>query len=164
MGFTVGLFAGGHFLAGFLRMTMRVLPLGVRFNSMKKRLCFIPVLLLLLSGCHKQATQPVAQIPDAGDSNAPAAAQADGSHPAAPLPPPPAVVAANADNIVRENVSGEVDPFLTQQLRIFVDQYNRIPQSFAEFAGHRLDSMPRAPEGMKYVIDRATVEVKSIPK
>jgi hypothetical protein len=78
------------------------------------------------------------------------------------LPPPPAVVAARADNYVRQNVEGQVDGFLTEQLRTFIQQKQRFPESFVEFAAARLDSVPRPPEGKRWVIDAATVQVKSV--
>jgi hypothetical protein len=79
------------------------------------------------------------------------------------LPPAPPKVAANADNYVRENVTGTVEPNLTAQLRSFVQKYGRLPQSFTEFANRGLDSMPRPPEGSKWVIDAPNQQVKAVP-
>ena len=62
------------------------------------------------------------------------------------------------------SVNGQVDPFLTSQLQIFISRNGRMPQSFTEFARQRLDSMPVAPAGMKFVIDSADSRVKIIPK
>jgi hypothetical protein len=42
---------------------------------------------------------------------------------------------------VHENVAGEVNPFMSGQLRIFVQQKGRMPVSFTEFANTRLDSI-----------------------
>jgi hypothetical protein len=42
---------------------------------------------------------------------------------------------------VHENVAGEVNPFMSGQLRIFVQQKGRMPVSFTEFANMRLDSI-----------------------
>jgi hypothetical protein len=72
-------------------------------------------------------------------------------------------VAANAENSVRENVAGEVDQFLTSQLRTFVQEKGRLPASFAEFAKARLDSIPRPPAGTKWVIDAPSQQVKAVP-
>ena len=77
-------------------------------------------------------------------------------------PPPPRYVTANADNILRQNVVGDVDSFLTGQLRIFVQKKNRMPDTFSEFVSARIDSMPRAPEGKRWVIDSSTIEVKAV--
>ena len=86
-----------------------------------------------------------------GGTPAPAAAQ-----------PVPKYITAHAQNEPAQNVIGEVHPFLTQQLQIFVQQKSRMPQSFAELAGARLDSVPSAPAGKKWVIDTASVQVKAV--
>jgi hypothetical protein len=57
-------------------------------------------------------------------------------------------------------IDGVVDPFLTAQLRIFVQEKGRLPETFAEFAGARLDSVPRLPKGLHFAIDPTTQEVK----
>jgi hypothetical protein len=59
-------------------------------------------------------------------------------------------------------LEGQADPFLTQQLRVFIEQKGRLPADFAELARTSLDSRPRAPAGMKWVIDAATREVKLV--
>jgi len=115
-----------------------------------------------LLGCHKKEAEVVNQAQNPSDlgtpvNNAPAGKAAE------PSPPPPPKVAANAENSVRENVTGTVDPNLTAQLRSFVQKYGRLPQSFTEFANRGLDSMPRPPEGTKWVIDAANQQVKSVP-
>jgi hypothetical protein len=79
-----------------------------------------------------------------------------------PLPPPPPAVAARADNVLRPAVIGDVDPFLTSQLRDFVSKQGRLPESFSEFATLRLDSIPRPPAGKKWVIDVAGMQVKAV--
>jgi hypothetical protein len=109
---------------------------------------------LVLGGCKKKEPSPVAPGTNA---NAVAAA------PQQPLPPPPAPIAAVAQNAPQQAVAGEVNAFLTQQLRIFVQQKGRLPNSFAEFAATRLDSTPGAPSGKKWVIDASTREVKAVP-
>jgi hypothetical protein len=135
---------------------------------MKSLLVFLSI--CLLAGCHKKPTPEAA--PAANPAAAPAETAAAGqvsanppvpAAPAKPLPAPPPSVAARADNYLRENVQGVPDPFLTGQLRTFVEQKHRMPESFAEFAGLRLDSIPRPPEGKKWVIDTATLEVKASP-
>jgi hypothetical protein len=59
---------------------------------------------------------------------------------------------------------GVVVPFLTTQLRIFIQEKGRLPQSFAELAGARLDSVPRLDPGLTFIIDPATQEVKIVRK
>jgi len=61
-------------------------------------------------------------------------------------------------------LEGQVDPFLTQQLRVFVQQKGRLPADFDELARTSLDSRPRAPAGMKWAIDPATQEVKAVKR
>jgi len=78
-------------------------------------------------------------------------------------PPPPAYIAATARDAPAQNVSGAVHPFLTEQLRLFIRDHGRLPASFTELARARLDSVPRPPEGRKWVIDAATREVKAVP-
>jgi len=80
-----------------------------------------------------------------------------------PAPPPPSrVVNARALNPVRQNVTGEVDAQLTEELRTFIQQKKRMPQTFSEFATVRLDSVPRPPEGKKWAIDSESLEVKAV--
>ena len=65
-------------------------------------------------------------------------------------------------NGVERALEGQVDPFLTQQLRVFIEQKGRLPADFAELARTSLDSRPRAPAGMKWVIDGTTRESKLV--
>jgi len=110
-------------------------------------------LAVFLAACHKKdaAVSPTPSASDTGVTG----------EPAKPLAPPPKSVTANAENNVRENVGGEVDQFLTSQLKIFIQNKGRLPVSFAEFASARLDSIPRPPAGTKWVIDAANQQVKS---
>jgi hypothetical protein len=71
-------------------------------------------------------------------------------------------VTAVAENQPAAGAAGEVNEFLTTQLRLFIQQQRRLPADFAEFARARLDSVPRPPEGKKWVIDRATQTVKAV--
>ena len=146
---------------------------------MRTLLWIIPAVAIALVGCHKNPDATAPQASPTGGETAPQASPTGGETAAAAAPPasdsgtspnfaptvpPPGYVSANADNFVRENVNGEPDVFLTSQLRVFIQQYNRMPQSFAEFAARRIDSMPRAPEGKKWVIDSTTQEVKAVSK
>lgn len=104
-------------------------------------------------------------MPGCGKHKEPGAASgsSDASGPSdKPIPPAPANVTAHTQNAPAENVVGQVDPFLTQQLRIFMQQKGRMPQSFAELASTRLDSIPNPPLGKKWVIDTASREVKAV--
>jgi hypothetical protein len=120
--------------------------------------------LLLFLGCHKKQAAADAGTNPEGSSTAASADQAQGQPVSnKPLPPPPPPVAANANNAVQAGVNGQVDPFLTTQLRIFMNQTGRLPQSFAELASRRLDSMPVPPQGTKWVIDSSDSQVKAVP-
>ncbi len=61
-------------------------------------------------------------------------------------------------------LTGEVHPFMTSQLRSFIEQSGRAPTNFTELARTRLDLVPRAPPGMTWVIDYTTKEVKLVPR
>ena len=103
---------------------------------------------LALLGCSKQPEPPAG-----------GAAQKPGEPAAGPSPN---YVTATAQNALAENVTGEVNTFLTEQLRIFIREKRRMPESFAELARVRLDSVPRPPQGTKWVIDKATQQVKAV--
>jgi hypothetical protein len=59
-----------------------------------------------------------------------------------------------------EMLTGAVHGFMTQQLHIFIQQQGRMPETFLEFANARMDSVPAAPPGFRYDIDRQTIQVK----
>lgn len=126
------------------------------------RFVVLALAALVILGCHKKEAEVVNQSQNPADLGTPVATSPDGK-PAEPLPPPPPKVAANADNYVRQNVNGAVDPGLTAQLRTFIQRNGRLPQSFTEFANRGLDSLPRPPEGTKWVIDAPNQQVKSVP-
>jgi hypothetical protein len=126
---------------------------------------FIFLILLAVlaeTGCHKKESLPAAAAAPAftADATNETAAVAD----SAKLPPlPPTYIATKADNVVHQTAAGEVDSFMTRQLHIFVQQKGRMPVSFTEFANTRLDSVPRPPDGTKWVIDATAVQVKAVP-
>ena len=126
------------------------------------RFAALVLLAFALLGCHKKQADVVNQSQNPSDLGTPVIAAPDGKG-AEPTAPPPPRVAANAENSVRENVTGTVDPNLTAQLRSFVQKYGRLPQSFTEFANRGLDNMPRPPEGTKWVIDAPNQQVKAVP-
>jgi len=126
------------------------------------RFAALALLAFALLGCHKKQAEVVNQSQNPSDIGTPVNTAPAGKA-AEPLPPPPPKIAANADNYVRENVSGQVDPALTAQLRAFAQKYGRMPQSFTEFANRGLDSMPHPPDGSKWVIDAPNQQVKAVP-
>ncbi len=124
-------------------------------------------------GCHKKAAAPpsdqiatTTEAPATTQEQAPSAPQSTPVpvvQPAKALPPPPPSVAARAENNLRQNVTGEVNAFLSTELRNFVQLKHRMPDSFSEFASVRLDSIPRPPDGKKWVIDIEALQVKAVP-
>src|SRR5207253_2833938 len=75
---------------------------------------FLSLIGVVLAGCHKK--------PAGGSASSPVSEGAAGDPAATPapkLPPAPPSVTANAENNVQQKVEGEVDPFLTGQLRAF---------------------------------------------
>ena len=69
---------------------------------------------------------------------------------------------AAATPAANQPLDGQVDPFLTQRLRAFVQQKGRLPADFGELARTSLDSRPRPPAGTKWAIDPVTQEVKAV--
>jgi hypothetical protein len=134
----------------------------INFSASSNSVCLIGLLAAGLAvGCHKAETAVQASPPQAdATTTAPADAASSAATPAnAPLVPG---IAARTDNAVHDSVNGEVNAFLTRQLRVFVQQKGRLPSSFNEFARTRLDSIPRPPAGKKWAIDATTGEVKAM--
>src|ERR1041384_4009857 len=120
---------------------------------------------MALIGCGKhqaaQTTQPAPQADSVASVDSPA--QNPASPAGVPGDPPPEVRArtvsrpspqtqSRPENVIRESVVGEVNHALTQQLHLFIAQKGRMPDNFTEFANTRLDTVPRPPEGMRWVI------------
>jgi hypothetical protein len=120
---------------------------------MRHVILVVATVSLVMSGCKKAADSAPTQTNLAGANPVPTAQ---------PLPPPPAPVAAVAENAPQQTIAGQVDPFLTEQLRIFVQQQRRLPSSFAELAAKRLDSIPGPPPGTRWAIDASTMQVKAV--
>lgn len=139
---------------------------------MKKGLFVLCVAVIATGGCHKKQPTTAVEPPPPQQAETPAAPSEPGAAPyvsapvasqsSKPLPPPPPSVAARAENYVRQNVQGDPDPFLSAELRNFVEMKHRLPESFSEFVNVRLDSIPRPPDGKKWVIDTAALQVKAV--
>ena len=63
-----------------------------------------------------------------------------------------------------ERYNGAVHAKLTMQLRMYIEKNGRMPDTFSEFANSAMDSVPLAPEGMKFVIDPSDRTVKAVKK
>lgn len=123
---------------------------------------FIGIVLLswmALTGCSREQSLPPDTPPAEPASEAAAPPPIPAAEPAAANPRPAAATTATGAAL-----NGVVDPNLTAQLKIFVQQRGRLPESFAEFAGARLDSVPRLGPGLMFAIDTATHEVKIVRK
>ncbi|MBI3415437.1 MAG: hypothetical protein HY043_08965 [Verrucomicrobia bacterium] len=63
-----------------------------------------------------------------------------------------------------EPLIGLVHESMTAQLKKFIEETGRMPKDFSEFAHAKMDSVPRAPAGLKFAIDETTQEVKLVRK
>ena len=145
--------SGHRILGKFYRCEMTLLKRSI--------LLLLTIGVGALTGCKREEASSPAGSPPAPTSTVKPAQSGSTAAPAA-AQPVPKYITAHAQNEPAQNVVGEVHPFLTQQLQIFVQQKGRMPQSFAELAGVRLDSVPSAPAGKKWVIDTASVQVKAV--
>lgn len=120
---------------------------------------------LALAGCSKKEPAAPGTVAAPAASDATVTAESPRELPAARRTSAPGQQAqppAAAANEAPEALVGTVHDFMTSQLRIFVQEKGRLPNDFAEFANARMDSVPRAPQGMKYAIDTTTQEVKLV--
>lgn len=120
----------------------------------------------LLVGCSKHGAPTskteekptTAQTPAADNSQPAPAATAPRSASAATNKKP----GANQPKGIGSGLVGPVHDFMTQQLRLFVQQKGRMPENFTEFTSARMDSVPRPPPGFRWAIDDRTLEVKLV--
>jgi hypothetical protein len=140
--------------------------LKAKLTSRNKNIAVSIALLaaaLVAMGCHKKAAPAGTATESSSVTNAAEGELANGPvAPPEPPQPPPREVLARADDKAHQAVVGEVDAFLTAQLRAFIQQKNRMPASFSEFTRARLDTVPRPPAGKKWVIDTESLEVKAV--
>jgi predicted small lipoprotein YifL len=126
---------------------------------------------LTLAGCGRKDPEPVTAIQ--ADPNAPNAPTSDpgqlsaaGGYTRLPTEStdptdPDDAIAAHPQAV--QPIEGRVHAFMTSQLRIFIREKKRMPESFAEFANARMDSVPFPPDGMEYAIDYHSRQVKIVP-
>ena len=138
------------------------------------KLLFASILItgLATAACaKKKSAAPEAAAPSTAVENvaAPDSAEPAANEPApirrraTPATPVPQAAPAQASS-VDEALVGAVHTFMTAQLRKFIEEKGRIPKDFSEFASSQMDSVPRPPAGMKFVIDETTQEVKVVKK
>jgi hypothetical protein len=130
------------------------------------KLLFASILIIGLAtvACgKKKSTAPEAATPStaaenvaAPDSSAEPVANEPAPRPRRTAPAPiPQAVQPQARS-VDEALIGAVHTFMTAQLKKFIEEQGRMPKDFSEFASSRMDSVPRPPAGMKFVIDETT--------
>ena len=127
---------------------------------MNSILFFLSLAAFVLAGCGKR--QPQAEGAAAPTASVPRDPAAEVRAKTVSRPTPE--IQSRTANVIRESVVGVVEPSMTAQLQAFVAQKGRMPDNFAEFAHTRLDTVPRPPEGMTWVIDATAMQVKAVPK
>lgn len=142
---------------------------------MKQPFIFFGLCVFALSGCGKKdaasaqtKAQPTpeqaAQIESEyilPPNSAPAATRPVA---ASPAPGQPRANVAQQVQPIQERINGAIHAQLTVQLRMYMEKNGRMPQTFSEFANSAMDSVPPAPEGMKFVIDPVDKAVKVVKK
>jgi|SRR5437667_3360996 len=81
-----------------------------------------------------------------------------------PSPAQPRPNVAQPVQPIQERINGAIHAQLTVQLRMYIEKKGRMPQDFSEFANSAMDSVPLAPEGMKFVLDPVDRTVKVVKK
>jgi len=117
----------------------------------KRSSAILTAFAIATAGCHKKTDTPsIAPGSQQGQPGIPSSARQEAQPGDAAVAPQP--------------LGGEVDPFMTSQLRIFIEQKGRLPANFTELANTRLDSVPRTRPGTMWAIDPVTQEVKLVNK
>jgi hypothetical protein len=134
--------------------------------------------LTFVSGCGKKAETPPPQAPEVKssavssllDNSAPAKPEAPA--PGAPAPEtaptaPQEAAAAPTDKLPTASAEAGKNAIqtptaikITEAMQRFLERNNRLPKDFNELVSSKfLPSMPAAPTGKKYVLDRKTLQV-----
>ena len=142
------------------------------FALLNQQVFILALCLLALCGCRRKEASPAAGGPQLTPeqtaqleseyllpTNDPAAAVA-----ANPLPAKRGAIVPQPIRPVQERLQGAIHAQLTVHLRMFIEKNGRMPESFSEFANSAMDSIPLAPDGMKFVIDPADRTVKAVKK
>jgi hypothetical protein len=142
---------------------------------MKQPFIFVALLACALCGCGKKerasseiSPQPTpeqtAQIESEYIFPANKAASATPPTAASPSPGQPRPNLAQPAQPIQERINGAIHAQLTVQLRMYIEKKGRMPQDFSEFSNSAMDSVPLAPEGMKFVLDPVDRAVKVVKK
>jgi len=142
--------------------------------SMKEPFILVVFCLWALTGCGKKDTasaqnksQPTPEQAAQIESEyiLPANKAASATPPtASPSPGQPRLNVSQAVRPIQERINGAIHAQLTVQLRMYIEKNGRMPQTFSEFANSAMDSVPLAPEGMKFAIDPVDRTVKIVKK
>lgn len=65
---------------------------------------------------------------------------------------------------IQQRLQGAIHAQLTIQLRRYIEKNGRMPDNFSEFVNATMDSVPEAPNGMKFAIDPTDGTVKAVKK
>ena len=65
---------------------------------------------------------------------------------------------------IQQRLQGAIHAQLTIQLRRYMEKNGRAPDNFSDFVNATMDSVPEAPEGMKFAIDATDGTVKVVKK
>jgi hypothetical protein len=142
---------------------------------MKQPFIFAGLCVCVLCGCGREdaasaqnKSQPTPEQAAQIESEyiLPANRAASASPPTAAVPSPgqPRPNAPRQVIPIQERINGAIHAQLTVQLRMYIEKNGRMPQTFSEFANTAMDSVPLAPEGMKFVIDPVDKAVKVVKK
>jgi hypothetical protein len=117
--------------------------------------------LVAVSGCGKPEVSPAKEEPAVASSAASQPTpQEDAQMEAQFLPSAKSRPAKS----VQERLQGSVHAQLTAKLRMFKAVKGRMPENFYEFSNTVGDSVPRLPDGMKFMIDPTDETVKAVKK
>lgn len=136
---------------------------------MNSLLCFL-IVLCGLTGCSRKPettrqnsfAKPASEVQSS--EAAPSPELASTSSRARTTPAPAEIEPAQPASQANEPLIGLVHESMTAQLKKFIEETGRMPKDFSEFARAKMDSVPRAPEGLKFAIDETTQDVKLVRK
>ena len=147
---------------------------------MNQQVFILALCLLAFCGCGRKEASPAAGAPQLTpeqtaqieseyilpEDKAPLAAPRSATRPKAAIPSPgqPRPNVIQPVRPIQERINGAIHAQLTVQLRMYVEKNGRMPQTFSEFANSAMDSVPLAPEGMKFAIDPVDRTVKVVKK
>ena len=151
---------------------------GPKNMSMEKQIFLLALCASAFAGCDKKevaispelTAEQAARIESEYLLPTNDAAESAPANPGDPAPAPGAgtqrvkLVAQPAVKPIQQRLQGAVHAQLTLQLRMFIEKNSRVPESFSEFVNSAMDTVPPAPDGMKFIIDPTDRTVKAVKK